>query len=320
MDTTLEEKKIELESLIPVPGEMLKTLNIEDISIFLIHRSKPVLYKKAGTPVSEKLLEEIDHNRVFYIQRSDSTKLINQVEEHFRKLLKKPPSVENLTDMFSQVGKMVDFLLKMPNKENLNAAVNFSKQLSNYIEENPKAAYLMGFILQKDFTTALHVSNVSALVSGFAYHLGMRGEELNHITSAALLHDIGKSRVPDSILKKPGKLTKEEFEIIKKHTIWGARILEENGLAKYSKAALYHHENSDGSGYPRGLPDIKIPEDAKIIKVCDVYEALTGIRPYRNSVDPFPALTIMQEEFVNVGKMNKELYRKFVNYLYKNRT
>jgi putative two-component system response regulator len=116
------------------------------------------------------------------------------------------------------------------------------------------------------------------------------------IRLAAQMHDVGKIGIPDSILRKPGKFTAEEFEIMKKHTEVGARILEGSEVPLLSMAqeiALCHHERWDGSGYPRGLVGESIPESALIVGVVDVYDALVNDRVYRPAFREEEALSIM---------------------------
>jgi HD-GYP domain-containing protein (c-di-GMP phosphodiesterase class II) len=122
-------------------------------------------------------------------------------------------------------------------------------------------------------------------------------------------------KIDDKILKKPGILTEEEFAIIKKHTEYGYEILNNEGMKKYSSIALSHHEFIDGSGYPQGLKNDEINYYAKIVQICDIFEALTGIRPYKKPFDEFPALRIIRGEFVEVGKIDKKLFEEFVKFI-----
>lgn len=101
----------------------------------------------------------------------------------------------------------------------------------------------------------------------------------------ALLHDVGKIGVDDAILRKPGKLTDEEFAAIKAHTVIGAQILSRiTSMPDLQYGALYHHERWDGKGYPKGLKGEEIPEAARIIAVADAYDAMTSNRSYRNAL------------------------------------
>ncbi len=310
-----------MEELLPVPVSALKYMSLEDLDIYLVHNGRTILYKRSGIPVTDRFYEELGEGAtVFYVKKADSNKLVSEIERSIKTLLESlPPTSAILKSVFDEVSHLVDVMLSVPSRETLKKAEGISHQIAEYVETNPKAAYLMAFTLKKDFTTALHVSNVSALVSGFAYHLGYRGDDFKRLSTAALMHDIGKTKVPDEILKKPGNLTKEEYEVIKKHTIWGGQILEKNGMRAYAPAALYHHECIDGSGYPRGLVGSRIPDDAKIVQICDVYEALVGLRPYRNPLDPFDALSLLRDEFVLKGKVDKALYKEFLSFLYKHK-
>lgn len=136
----------------------------------------------------------------------------------------------------------------------------------------------------RDRETEGHSERVVDLTLRIAKRLGIEGEELVHIRRGALLHDIGKLGIPDSILLKPGKLTEDEWEMMKMHPVYAYQILSK---VEYLRPALdipyYHHERWDGSGYPKGLKGEEIPLPARIFAVVDVYDALTHDRPYRKA-------------------------------------
>ncbi len=127
--------------------------------------------------------------------------------------------------------------------------------------------------------------------------LGWPQEQVQNIRLAAPMHDLGKIGIPDAILQKPGKLTAEEFEVMKSHTTLGARMLGSSGsaiLQMGQEIALAHHERWDGSGYPRGLSGLAIPESARIVAIVDVYDALTHRRIYHDALPEAEALEIME--------------------------
>ena len=131
----------------------------------------------------------------------------------------------------------------------------------------------------------LAVSMFSNLLGGW---LGMDKQELAQLTTAALLHDVGKMLVPDYILNHPGKLTPEQFDEVKKHTVYGYEILKATTGVTHRQAmvALQHHERLDGSGYPYGLTASKIDLFSRIVSVVDVFHAMTSKRVYRDA-SPF---------------------------------
>ncbi|PKK97965.1 MAG: hypothetical protein CVV57_09550 [Tenericutes bacterium HGW-Tenericutes-2] len=129
-----------------------------------------------------------------------------------------------------------------------------------------------------------HSDRVQKLCIAMGEALGLEKDDLNELSYAAILHDIGKIAIPDAILMKPAKLTFEEFEMMKTHTEKGYHILraadEYSDIAKY---ALTHHEKYDGSGYPNGIVGEDIPYFSRIISICDAFEAMTADRPYRRA-------------------------------------
>jgi len=130
-----------------------------------------------------------------------------------------------------------------------------------------------------------HSKNVANLASMLAEKLGLNDEMIKKTYWAALVHDIGKIVVPSSILNKEGKLTIEEFEVIKKHPVYGHDFLSTSSdLRELAKYVLYHHERWDGNGYPSGLAGEEIPVISRIISVVDAWDAMTSDRPYRKGL------------------------------------
>lgn len=134
----------------------------------------------------------------------------------------------------------------------------------------------------KDEYTKGHSVRVAEYSAAIAEELGWEKEQIQNIRYVALLHDIGKIGVPDSVLNKPGKLTEQEFNLVKEHTIIGAEILKDIAIVDgLDVGAKYHHERYDGNGYPCGLAGRKIPEVARIIGIADAYDAMASNRIYR---------------------------------------
>ena len=134
--------------------------------------------------------------------------------------------------------------------------------------------------------TRAHLKNISIISYLLALALGMRRKDAELIKNASPLHDIGKVALSDTILLKPGKLTPEEFETMKTHTVYGGRILEgahSKVLKIAHKMSLYHHEKWNGSGYPKGLKGEEIPVEARIVTVADVFDALCVVRVYKKA-------------------------------------
>lgn len=152
----------------------------------------------------------------------------------------------------------------------------------------------------RDTYTAGHSHRVALYAHGIARQLGIRRPELDRIRMAGLMHDLGKIGVPDSILKKAGGLTPEEYEIIKKHASYTRSILQEiklpEEMANMPDEAGGHHERMDGSGYPDRLPGARIPMTARILAVADVFDAITSKRTYRSAMPIEEALAVIRNE------------------------
>lgn len=149
----------------------------------------------------------------------------------------------------------------------------------------------------KDTDTAAHIHRMSRYSAILAEGLGLSFSEVECIRYASPMHDIGKLGVPDAILMKPGKLTPQEFKEVQKHTVYGAKILE-NAKAELLQAseviALTHHEKWDGSGYPRGLKEEQIPLSGRIVALADVFDALTSKRCYKPAFSLEQSLDIVK--------------------------
>ena len=148
-----------------------------------------------------------------------------------------------------------------------------------------------------DDSVYAHSINVALISRAIGKWLKLPREELNELTIAGLLHDIGKAEIPDEILNKAGKLTDEEFDLIKSHALKGSKLLKKAGFdSDIQFAALQHHERSDGSGYPRGLESDEISDFAAIIAIADVYDAMTSARSYRKPMCAFQVIAAFEDE------------------------
>lgn len=169
---------------------------------------------------------------------------------------------------------------------------------------------ITGALDAKDAYTAGHSQRVSEMALKVCELIGLKKKGIRKIHIAAHLHDIGKIGIPDAILNKEGRLTDEEFEIMKTHSTIGAGILSKSqSLSEFSDIVLHHHERFDGKGYPDGLKGEKIPVGARIIAICDSIDAMTSNRRYRKELG-FDVC--YQEIEKNLGKMYDPIIGQYV--------
>ncbi|MCK4744038.1 MAG: HD-GYP domain-containing protein [Sulfuriflexus sp.] len=183
------------------------------------------------------------------------------------------------------------------------------------IVRNPDAQLWLSNLRKRDEYTAIHSLNVCIFALSFARYLGFNTEEMNEIGIGALMHDIGKMRVPLEILNKEGKLTEEEREIVKQHAQHGRDILNNSpGLpASVIEVAYSHHERKKGTGYPQGLVEAQIHLFSRIVAIVDVYDAITSDRVYHHGMNTLDALKNMFKWREN--DLDAELVEKFIQCL-----
>lgn len=181
---------------------------------------------------------------------------------------------------------------------NASDALPIVDAITTSVMRNPGALISLARLKDKDNYTYMHSVAVCALMVSLARQLGLNKEQINHAGLAGLMHDIGKTKSPPDILNKPGKLTDAEFQVMKQHPVDGHKILLESNGIKSDIAlfvCLHHHEKVDGSGYPDRLTNEQIGLYAKMGAVCDVYDAITSNRPYKNGWEPAQSIRKMAE-------------------------
>lgn len=155
-----------------------------------------------------------------------------------------------------------------------------------------------------------HSKRVADLSFKLATLLGLSTKKTQSIYKTALFHDLGKSKINPKILNKPEKLTLKEFEHIKKHSIYGYQIALKLGIDNLDALdILHHHENFDGTGYPMEIKGNNIPLGARIIRICDMYDALISDRPYKEKLDYLDAINVMIKEKQN---FDEEIFNIFL--------
>jgi putative nucleotidyltransferase with HDIG domain len=209
-----------------------------------------------------------------------------------------------VVSMFQEVrmGKAIDH----------DAASVLVEEITDSVVRNPGALISLARLKSADDYTYMHSVAVCALMVALARQLGIDEKTTREAGMAGLLHDLGKAVMPMEVLNKPGKLTDEEFRIMKSHPAEGHRMLVESGAvgAIPLDVVLHHHEKVDGSGYPKGFKGDEISLFAKMGAVCDVYDAITSNRPYKAGWDPAESIRKMTEW--STGHFDQRVFQAFV--------
>ncbi|HBS46217.1 MAG TPA: HD-GYP domain-containing protein [Paenibacillus sp.] len=200
---------------------------------------------------------------------------------------------------------------RIPMLEVRNEVIPFIQQVS---EKNDFYGVLAALQSKDDYTYRHNVA-VGILSTLLGKWLKLKPEDLSMLTIAATLHDIGKMRIPDELLTRPGPLTAEEYQLMKKHTTYGYEMIRDTIGTNHMQAlvALQHHERMDGSGYPFGVLGNRITDFSKIVAVADVFHAMTSDRFYRKASPLYEVLLQMEESVF--GKLDPYICRVFINKL-----
>lgn len=208
-----------------------------------------------------------------------------------------------------------DFLTKPIERHELIARVRSLVGLKAFTDELERAESVLLALAQsiegKDPYTRGHCERLSQASARLGEKLGLSQEMIRDLRRAGFVHDIGKVAVPDAILLKPGKLTDQEREVMKRHPIVGESICKPlKSFASVVPIIRHHHEKQDGSGYPDGLRGEQVPLGARILQLVDVYDALTTTRPYKSAISSADALEMMETEVAR-GWWDRELFVTF---------
>jgi HD-GYP domain-containing protein (c-di-GMP phosphodiesterase class II) len=200
--------------------------------------------------------------------------------------------------------------------ENIERGREITNQIIRFSLHDAIAIPTLLSLSSHNYYTFTHCVNVAVFGVGLWQFIGLGSpSELREFAQGALLHDVGKSKIPDAILNKPGKLTDEEFAIIKSHPQQGYELMQGKISDMALDIILHHHERYDGSGYPEKLSGDGISDNAKVAIIADVYDALTTNRPYGDARDPFQAILLMKEKMV--GHFEEKKFISFIKFLRK---
>jgi putative two-component system response regulator len=208
-----------------------------------------------------------------------------------------------------------DFLTRPVDFSELLARVRSLLKLKYRTDELERAESVLFSLARsiesKDPYTHGHCERLSDYSVSLGTRIGLSPEEITALRRAGVVHDIGKVAVPDAILLKPGRLTEEEWDVIRRHPIIGERICEPlKSFRLVLPIIRHHHEKCNGTGYPDGLRGEAIPVGARILQIVDVFDALTTERPYKRALSIDEALTVMREE-IGKGWWDPKIFQQF---------
>ncbi len=302
---------------LPVYLDALRIDTVLDFDLYLSVEGKMVLYREKNLPFTEHNRKTLLEHQVerLYVPLSAKSKYQKYIEASLDKIItdKKIPEPSKAKIIYDTSKHLVREVFENPQVgENIQRSKKMVEHTINYILRGREAFVHILQITSFDYYTYTHSINVCTFTLALARRLGMENPTILHeLGIGALLHDIGKSRIPTKILKKRESLTSAEYELVKKHPAWGAEILRETNLIppKSYYPVLQHQERMDGSGYPFRLKGPQIHLYGRVAAICDTFDALTTRRAYKQAVNSFPALKIMKNKAV---EFDAEILNEFI--------
>ena len=282
-------------------AQLIARLSFYRIESVCIEEETPEVPEEIEEETLEALIEEIEEEEKKEDPPKPEKDIPNETISYSNRLKAAPEYQEFQIDYSKALIKLEDTFIDIIE----NNGANYSRSdLLKSIEPlylSKTSLDLLTYIHNmqgNDDSVYAHSINVALVCRAIGKWLKLNRDDLDDLTLAGLLHDIGKLNVPPEILYKTGKLTDEEFDLIKKHPLEGRKMLKQCPAidSRYLNAALQHHERSDGSGYPRGLTDDEIDDFAAIVAIADVYDAMTATRAYRSALSPFEVIHAFEKD------------------------
>ncbi len=309
-------------SYLPIRPDSLKTNSTVGCDVYLLTKTAAevrfVLYCKGDAIFDDAKKEMLVVQKIksVFIKKEEQPAFFDYLENNFLHIVtdKNIPFDERTKIVHRAATNLVKDLYDDPCTQNIKRIKAFACNMVDYIINDSQAAESLLKIAVQEYGSYTHSVNVAAVGTLFGQKLSLGIQELYGLCAGILLHDVGKTKISTDILKKKGKLTEEEFNIVKKHPELGVEVLEESGIEFKEELiiTLQHHENDDGSGYPYGLKKDEIHLCGKIARLIDVYGALTANRSYGDAVRPFAALLEMRSGMLNCFDI--ELFKKFIRF------
>lgn len=303
------QKALQENNYIPIRNSQINYYR--DVGLFYIEGSNFVLYKPPGKLMTDLRLGEKRHPTELYIHQKDRITAIEELQKGFNRQIAESIKAGNVMEVKSTLCNLVEETLTEPRSGTLKALPETVDMLVSGYSKNPEIIKTLASISFKDYTTVIHSVNVMALTLGFCFYSKLSLHETKRLGLSALMHDVGKTEIPNNILKASRKLSDKEFKIMKRHPKIGEYIIKfKSGIdSAIAQGALEHHEKLDGSGYPRGSKQISFA--GQLLGIIDCYEALTNEeRPYRRAKSPLDTLKLIKRD-VEAGKFERQIFEKF---------
>jgi putative nucleotidyltransferase with HDIG domain len=304
----------------PIFLESLRVDDVLDFDLYIARGQQYVLYRSAAEPFTEKTRAGLIENNItrLFVAKNDRRHYQKYLETNLPQLTADTSIAESVRAeiVYECALSLVEDLFAKPTlPENVKRSQDLVKTTVEFILISPTACSALLDILAYDYTTYTHSINACTLALALAIQVGVTNpRDLQALGTGALLHDIGKTKIPELIFNKIEPLTPDELFVIKRHPKWGCDLARQSALLDERSyyAILQHHERENGSGYPLAIGGANIHLFGKITAIVDAFDAMTTRKTYRPAIDAFHAL---QQMFADRGAFDSELLSEFTRML-----
>lgn len=304
----------------PVELEMITLDSIADVDLYLKNGDHFVLYKAGHLPFTIRDRQRLQETKTFtlYLYCENEKQLRSFYEKNLTTIIESPRlSTERKANVLYKcaTGIAQEIFEKPESKEAIGKSKEVVNNTIRLLSKSSDAFLQIISLSSHDYYTYTHCVNVMTFSVALLSAMGIKDQQiLKEAGAGALLHDIGKAKVPLKILNKAGPLSEDEWQIMKKHPQYGLSMLEGSPVSERGKGiVVQHHEKITGIGYPYGLKGDQIPIVAQAVSLCDAYDAMTTNRCYQKAKKPFDAFKIITNEMK--GHFDMPLVEKFIRIL-----
>ncbi len=293
-----------------------------DFNLFLTNETKNAMtiFLQSDSAVDGNTKVKLREIEMLYVREDEEERYQAYVDKHLQSIARNSdiPTEQKARLIYEKASETIDAMFNNP--ESLKNVENAQPVVNNFIDiilNDTSAVESLMKITAHDYYTHTHSINVSIYTLSLGSFLGILGKDLEILGMAAILHDLGKSKIDYEIINKNGKLSDEEFDQMKNHPSLGHEIALKLGIEdeRILTGIRHHHEKMDGGGYPDNIKGDEISYFARIIGVCDVFDALSTKRSYKDPMSSFESFKLMKDQMK--GHLDMDIVNAFIKMLHK---
>lgn len=291
-----------------------------DFDLFVPIHGQYVLLCRKQLKLTEKMTTKLKKSSL-YIDKRDAHHFQAYMEDNIGDILKdaRKPMQEKSEAVYAVTTNLINDLLNEPKAASINKVKDMVGNQLDFVMSNPGAVNSLMSITEHDYYTYTHSMNVAIYLVGLGGEMNLSSQEIQELSLGGMLHDLGKAKISLDIINSTGKLTDEEFQEMMQHPQFGVDMLQtidsEHKMVPQScyMAILHHHEKFSGGGYPCKLCGKDIHLFGRMTKVCDVFDALTTKRSYKEAMTSFEALRLMKDKMY--GEFDPDVFDAFLRLM-----